>query len=280
MDPHPLSTWCAATVYTWLGTDDATAEENAREVVARCHGLGSAVIWPTRLSTTLVNLGQIAGRRGDLDEAVGLGQESLRCGRRSAELLPRAAELERRLAVRYGAERLVNDYGELLREEFRALPPGDPDGWTRRWGGGWMAARYPEHHVCQRVRCPRRSATSGGIVLRGAYRRRRRRSGTKGAAKPSTSKVGGQLLRGPGPALLRGQVGGWLASGDHGAADRTGWIAGCHDGISVNPTTTWPPREVPPPKCLSLVTSAPCSVRPTVIRPPSWIRTQRPSGHL
>ncbi len=114
-----------ATVYTWLGTDDAAAEENAREVVARCHGPGGAIIWPTRLSTTLVNLGQIAGRRGDLDEAVGLGQESLRCGRRSAELLPRAAELERRLAARYGAERLVNEYGELLREEFRALPPCD-----------------------------------------------------------------------------------------------------------------------------------------------------------
>ena len=114
-----------ATVYTWLGTDDAAAEENAREVVARCHGPGGAIIWPTRLSTTLVNLGQIAGRRGDLDQAVALGAESLRCGRRSAELLPRAAELERRLAARYGAERLVNEYGELLREEFRALPPGD-----------------------------------------------------------------------------------------------------------------------------------------------------------
>ncbi len=108
-----------ATVYTWLGTDDAAAEENAREVVARCHGPGGVIIWPTRLSTTLVNLGQIAGRRGDLDEAVALGGESLRCGRRSAELLPRAAELERRLAARYGGERLVNEYGDLLREAPR-----------------------------------------------------------------------------------------------------------------------------------------------------------------
>jgi hypothetical protein len=114
-----------ATVYTWLGTDDAAAEENAREVMARCYGPGEVIIWPTRLSTTLVNLGQIAGRRGDLDEAVALGAESLRCRRRSAELLPRAAELERRLAARYGGERLVNEYGQLLREEFRTLPPGD-----------------------------------------------------------------------------------------------------------------------------------------------------------
>jgi hypothetical protein len=28
-------------------------------------------------------------------------------------------------AARYGAERPVNEYSELLREEFRALPPGD-----------------------------------------------------------------------------------------------------------------------------------------------------------
>jgi hypothetical protein len=113
-----------ATVYTWLGSDDAAAAENAREVVARCYGPGGVVRWPTRLSTTLVNLGQIAGRRGDLDEAVALGESALSCGRRSAELLPRAVELERRLAGRYGGERLVNEYGEILREEVRALPPG------------------------------------------------------------------------------------------------------------------------------------------------------------
>jgi tetratricopeptide (TPR) repeat protein len=112
-----------ASIYTWLGTDDAAAEENAREVVARCHGRDGSVTWPTRLSTTLVNLGQIAGRRGDLDEAVSLGESALRCGRRSAELLPRAVELERRLANRYGAERLVDEYGQILREEVRSLPP-------------------------------------------------------------------------------------------------------------------------------------------------------------
>jgi hypothetical protein len=113
-----------ATIYTWLGTDDLAAEENAREVVARCLGPGGAVRWPTRLSTTLLNLGQISGRHGDLDEAVSLGTSALHCGRRSAELLPRAAELEQRLAARYPGERLVIEYGEALREEVRALPPG------------------------------------------------------------------------------------------------------------------------------------------------------------
>ncbi len=113
-----------ATIYTWLGTDDLAAEENAREVVARCIGPGGTIRWPTRLSTTTVNLGQLAGRRGDLDEAVSLGTSALHCGRRSAELLPRAAELERRLAGRYGGEPLVNEYGQALREEIRTLPPG------------------------------------------------------------------------------------------------------------------------------------------------------------
>lgn len=114
-----------ATIYTWLGTDDAAAVENAREVIARCLGPDGAVRWPTRMSTTLVNLGQIAGRRGDLDEAVGLGVAALGCGRRSAELLPRAAELEHRLAARYPDERLVGMYEEALREEIRTLPPDE-----------------------------------------------------------------------------------------------------------------------------------------------------------
>jgi transcriptional regulator with XRE-family HTH domain len=114
-----------ATIYTWLGTDDAAAAENAREVVARCLGPDGAVRWPTRLSTTLINLGQIAGRRGDLDEAVGLGSAALRCGRRSAELMPRAAELGRALAARYPDERLVDEYSEILRTEALALPSRD-----------------------------------------------------------------------------------------------------------------------------------------------------------
>jgi transcriptional regulator with XRE-family HTH domain len=106
-----------ATIYTWLGSDDLAAAENAHEVVARCVGPGGAVRWPTRLSTTLVNLGQIAGRRGDLDEAVTHGIAALQCGRRSAELLPRATELERSLADRYPDEPLVGTYVEALREE-------------------------------------------------------------------------------------------------------------------------------------------------------------------
>jgi hypothetical protein len=45
--------------------------------------------------------------------------------RRSLSPAVRTSSTERRLAARYGAERPVNEYSELLREEFRALPPGD-----------------------------------------------------------------------------------------------------------------------------------------------------------
>ncbi len=132
----------AATVYTWLGTDDEAATENAREVIARCHGPGGMIRWPTRLSTTLINLGQLAGRRGNLDEAVGFGTSALRCGRRSAELLPRAAELERRLAARYPNERLTAEYREILTEEVRALPDVDAH-WLEQVVGHRMSAALP-----------------------------------------------------------------------------------------------------------------------------------------
>jgi transcriptional regulator with XRE-family HTH domain len=102
-----------ATILTWLG-DDAVAEEHAREVVRRCEEAGG---WPTRLGTTLVNLGLIAGRRGDLDEAVGYGAAALQLPRRSAELLPRAAELRDNLGAAYPRERLVDDFSEMLTEQ-------------------------------------------------------------------------------------------------------------------------------------------------------------------
>jgi transcriptional regulator with XRE-family HTH domain len=101
-----------ATVLTWLG-DDAVAEEHAREVVRQCEAAGG---WPTRLGTTLVNLGLIASRRGDLDEAVSDGMTALGLPHRSAELLPRAAELRDVLDARYPGERLVVGYRAAVTE--------------------------------------------------------------------------------------------------------------------------------------------------------------------
>jgi transcriptional regulator with XRE-family HTH domain len=112
-----------ATILTWLGSDDAAAEAHAREVVRQC---GEAGGWPTRLGTTRLNLGLLAARRGDLDEAISHGTAALRLPRRSAELLPRAGELCRAMADRYPGEHLVDEYGEELAGQRRALLPGAP----------------------------------------------------------------------------------------------------------------------------------------------------------
>jgi hypothetical protein len=101
-----------ATILTWLG-DDATAGEHAAEVVHQCETAGR---WPMRLGMTLVDLGVLAGRRGDLDEAVSRGTAALRLPRRSAQLVPRAVELRAELAARYPGERLVAEYGDALAE--------------------------------------------------------------------------------------------------------------------------------------------------------------------
>jgi transcriptional regulator with XRE-family HTH domain len=97
------------TVLTWLG-DDATAEEHARHVLAE----GRCGRWPMRAAMSQLDLAVIAGRRGELDEAVALAASALAHPRRTAQILPRAAELGRELAEQYPGEPLVTGYGELL----------------------------------------------------------------------------------------------------------------------------------------------------------------------
>jgi transcriptional regulator with XRE-family HTH domain len=99
-----------ATILTGLG-DDAAAREHAAGVVAECEAAGR---WPMRLCIALLDLGVLAGRSGDLDEAVGHAMAALRVPRRSAQVLPRAAELRAQLAARYPGERLVDGFGEAL----------------------------------------------------------------------------------------------------------------------------------------------------------------------
>jgi transcriptional regulator with XRE-family HTH domain len=100
----------AGTILTWLGDDD-TALEHAEEVMRQCEAAGG---WPMRLGMSLLDVGVLAGRHGDLDEAVSHGIAALTLPRRSAQLLPRATELRDQLAGRYPGERLVAEYGELL----------------------------------------------------------------------------------------------------------------------------------------------------------------------
>lgn len=110
------------TVLAWLGTDDQAAADHARWVIAECQQNG-AVRWPMRLAISQLDLALVAARRGDLDEAAALGHAALLPARRSAQLLPRAAELGHELIRRYSGERLAEEYTDALREERRALAP-------------------------------------------------------------------------------------------------------------------------------------------------------------
>ena len=103
-----------ATILTWLGSDDAVAEEYAREVVAQCQDTDGGILWPTRLGTTRLNLGLIATRRGDLEEVVANAEAALSLERRSAEFLPRALELRAELEARYPKERRTGELREML----------------------------------------------------------------------------------------------------------------------------------------------------------------------
>jgi transcriptional regulator with XRE-family HTH domain len=106
-----------ATIYTWLGSDDTAAAEHARWVVGQCCR-PEGIRWPMRYADSQIDLALVAGRRRDLDEAVACGKAALVLERRSAQLIPRAVELERELAAQYPREPLVTEFKELLAEEI------------------------------------------------------------------------------------------------------------------------------------------------------------------
>ncbi|PRY00693.1 helix-turn-helix domain-containing protein [Allonocardiopsis opalescens] len=102
----------AATIYALLGWNDV-AEEHAREVIDQCQQ-PTGTRWPMRLADARVNLGLVAGRRGDLDEAVHHGRGAFEFKRRSGALFSRAGDLLAELNQRYPGEPLVGEYRDFL----------------------------------------------------------------------------------------------------------------------------------------------------------------------
>jgi hypothetical protein len=94
-DPSKLSklSFYAATCYALLGVTDQ-AEEHARDVIAQAVNGDGIVRWPTRLAVARVDLGLIAAKRGQLDEAAHFGIEALGSGRVVASTLAWFAALD------------------------------------------------------------------------------------------------------------------------------------------------------------------------------------------
>lgn len=120
---HDKFDFYAGTVWTLLGKDDAAAAKHARLAAAKCILPSGRIRWPMRLAISKLDLAIIASRRGDLDEAVAFGTAALQIPRRSAQLLPRAAEFGHRLAARYPREHLVCEYRDMIHNAHQSLPP-------------------------------------------------------------------------------------------------------------------------------------------------------------
>ncbi len=120
-DPTKLSFY-ASTCYTWLGEDEQ-AEEHARHVIAQCLDTPGVVRWPMRLAANRVDLGLIAARRGQVDEAAHLGAQAVASKRKSGDTLNRVAELNAALLRDYPDAPEAQELYERYMAARRAFSP-------------------------------------------------------------------------------------------------------------------------------------------------------------
>jgi hypothetical protein len=118
-DPSKLSFY-AATCYALLGVADR-AEEHARDVIARAINGDGVVRWPTRLAVARVDLGLVAAKRGQLDEAAHFGIEALGSGRVVASTLGWFAALDAALQRDGSDVPEVQDFHEQYRLTRRSM---------------------------------------------------------------------------------------------------------------------------------------------------------------
>lgn len=123
-DPPKLSFY-AATCYTWLGELDR-AEEHAQDVVSQCLEVPGLVRWPVRLAENRVDLGLIAVRRDQPDQAADLGRQALDSERKSGSTLGRVAELDAALMTNYAEIPETRDLHERYLVARRSLIEGTP----------------------------------------------------------------------------------------------------------------------------------------------------------
>jgi transcriptional regulator with XRE-family HTH domain len=105
----------AADVHRVAG-DNEQASEYARTVIHDNIAPDGTELSPMRIAESRLILGFVAGRDGDLEQAVGLGRQGLRDGRQSkVHLRMVASELDHELRRRFPGEGLVTDFEDALR---------------------------------------------------------------------------------------------------------------------------------------------------------------------
>jgi len=99
-----------------IGGDNDRARAHAQTVIRDNIAPDGTELSPMRISECRLTLGFVAGREGDLEQAVGLGFEGLREGRQSrVHLLMIAGELDQELRSHYPGESMIRHLGEALR---------------------------------------------------------------------------------------------------------------------------------------------------------------------
>lgn len=118
---HTKWMFYASTCYVWLGDDDR-AEEHALEVIAQHVRPDGSTNAPMRVAQSRINLGIVAARRGDLDQAVAYGHSAFAYERRSlTALTSSAADPDAILQQHYQGEHLARDFHERHLHIRRAL---------------------------------------------------------------------------------------------------------------------------------------------------------------
>jgi transcriptional regulator with XRE-family HTH domain len=99
-----------------IAGDDELATQYAGTVIKDNMTPDGTELSPMRVSECRITLGIVAGREGDLEQAVGLGLSGLKDGRQSkVHLQMVAGELDQELRQRFPSEGLVTEFEEALR---------------------------------------------------------------------------------------------------------------------------------------------------------------------
>ncbi|WP_325038815.1 helix-turn-helix transcriptional regulator [Kribbella sp.] len=99
-----------------IGGDNERATEYAGAVIADNTAPDGTELSPMRISESRLTLAFVAGRDGDLEQAVGLGVEGLKDGRQSkVHLRMIGAELDQELHRRFPDEGLISGFEDVLR---------------------------------------------------------------------------------------------------------------------------------------------------------------------